>query len=213
MKKILVLFLFLVTSANAADSPALKQKTVGLPDPALIAKVENYLNSIKTMQADFGQVVQGSSVVSAGKFYLQRPGKFRWEYIKGQQVLIVSNGMQIAYYDRKLDELTYIPMQYGIAGFLAAEKIKLSGDIKLLRIEENETEIRAVVTQTKKPEEGMLALYFKKDPMILSYMEVVDQDKNLTVVAFKNQKINQPIAKDLFVFKNPKFLKNVWDKK
>lgn len=213
MKNIIVAILIATSSvAMAAEAPPLKQKAVDLPDPALVQKVESYLNSIKTLEADFKQMSSGGELAS-GRFYLSRPGKFRWEYLEGQQVLIISNGSQIVYYDRKLDEVTHIPMQYSIASFLAEEHIKLSGKIKLISIKDNGMQVQAIVTQKDKPDEGTLVMYFDKEPMKLTQLEVIDQDKNITVVSLKNQKFNQPIAKDQFVFKDRKFYKNVWDKK
>src|SRR6185503_19003086 len=111
----------------------LLQKEVLEINPKLASQVETYLNSLKTIEADFVQMDQ-TGTPSAGKFYLQRPGKFRWEYLKGQQILIISNGSQIVYYDKKLNEVTYIPGDAGVAGFLAQNNIKFSGDIKLLSI-------------------------------------------------------------------------------
>lgn len=214
MKKIFAILVLLATPAFAANValPPLKEKAVGIPDAALVKKVENYLNGMKTFEAEFGQATSDNSL-SSGRFYLQRPGKFRWEYLVGQQVLIIGNSTQIVYYDRKLDEVTYIPTQYSIATFLANENIKLSGDIKIVSLTEDEKQIRLIVTQTKKPDEGSIALYFNKDPMKLTHLEAFDQDKNLTAVAFKNQKVNAPIGKDMFVFKDPKFYKDVWKKK
>lgn len=216
MKKIFAIIVLLATPAFAASVPAnippLKEKTVGVPNAALAAKVESYLNSIKTLEAEFGQATSDNSL-SSGKFYLQRPGKFRWEYLQGQEVLIIGNSTQIVYYDRKLDEVTYIPTQYSIATFLADDNIKLSGDIKIVSLTEDAKQIRLIVAQTKKPDEGSLALYFDKEPMKLTHLEAFDQDKNLTAVVFKNQKFNQPLAKDKFIFKDPKFYKDVWKKK
>ena len=210
-----LVFLMFSGQAFAAGLPPLTEKTVGLPDQALVSRVQNYLNSIETLEADFGQATIGNDV-SSGKFYLQRGhgnGKFRWEYIKGQQVLIISNGTQIVYYDKKLDEVTYIPMQYGVAGFLADDNIKFSGDVKLVSASDDGKETRIIVTQEKKPDEGRLALYFADEPMKLTHMEAIDQDGNITAIVFKNQKFNEPISKEKFVFKDPKFYKDVWDKK
>lgn len=213
MKKIIAAILIATSlPALAANIPPLKEKTVGLPNAALVTKVENYLNSMRSFEADFGQATAGNDL-SSGKFYLQRPGKFRWEYLKGQEVLIIGSGSQIIYYDRKLNEVTHIPMQYSIATFLADDNIKLSGDIKIVSLSEDVKGIRLIVTQTKKPEEGSLALYFAKEPMKLTHLEAIDPDKNLTAVAFTNQKVNATIDRDKFIFKDPKFYKDVWKKK
>ncbi len=48
------------------------------------ADVEKYLAGLATWSADFTQTIDDSSGKvlrsAAGKLYLQRPGKFRWDY-------------------------------------------------------------------------------------------------------------------------------------
>lgn len=217
MKKLFALLILIATPAFAANIPPLKEKSVGLPDPALVKKVETYLSSIRTLETDFGQATSGDDL-SSGKFYLQRGqngknGKFRWEYLKGQELLIISNGIEIIYYDHKLEEVTHIPMQYSIASFLAKDDVRLSGDVKIVSLTEDEKEIKLHITQASKPEEGSLILYFSKNPMVFTHLDALDADKNVTAVAFRNQKFNKPIDKDKFIFKDPKFYRDVWKKK
>jgi outer membrane lipoprotein-sorting protein len=209
MKKLFIILLLFCMPANAAE---LQQKIVALPNDQLIKDVENYLGTLKTISADFLQVSSVGSV-SGGKFYMQRPKKFRWEYDKRNPILIISTGKQLVYYDKKLKELTYLPTDNSLINFLSREPIKLSGDVKLLSIGEFEGGVRAIITQTKKPEEGKLAMYFSKKPMKLLKLEVIDADKNITSVLFKNLVVGSTLPKDVFVFRNPKYTGNAWEKK
>ena len=52
---------------------------LSLQDKDDIARVEYYLNSVKTLSADFIQISPDSSI-SRGRFYLKRPGRLRFEY-------------------------------------------------------------------------------------------------------------------------------------
>lgn len=193
MKIIALLIMLLVSFAANADEKS----------------VENYLNNIQNFSADFVQV-DASGAQSKGKFYMQKPGKIRWEY-QDQPLLIVSSGKILTYYDKQLNEITQIPASQTLAGFLAREKIKFSGDIKLLEYEQKDGFVKAHITQAEKPEDGSLVLYFDKTPMKITMLEVIDANNDVTKVFFNNQNFVTKIDKEKFVFKNPNFHKNAWE--
>ena len=63
--------------------------------------LENYLSQAQTIKADFTQtVISGKTKrVTQGTMEISRPNKFRWNYIKDQQ-LIISNAKNIYIYDQ-----------------------------------------------------------------------------------------------------------------
>src|SRR5580704_15933146 len=69
-------------------------------------EVEKYLNGLATWSADFKQTIDdghGNVVRSAaGKLYMQKPGKFRWDYSEPSEQLILADGKQIWFYDKDL---------------------------------------------------------------------------------------------------------------
>ena len=77
---------------------------------APITQLKTILHSSATFSADFQQVSidklgrPGQS--SYGKFYLSRPGKFRWNYEKPFVQQIVSNGGKVWFYDADLEQVT-----------------------------------------------------------------------------------------------------------
>src|SRR5882724_13506050 len=72
-------------AAAAAASPA--------------AEVEKYLSGLASWTADFEQTIDdghGNVLRSAaGRLYLQRPGKFRWDYSQPSEQLVLADGKQI----------------------------------------------------------------------------------------------------------------------
>lgn len=204
----LTVVFFLTLSANAKELP--NADADGIADG-----VEAYLNNVENFTADFRQVGADGSVAS-GKFYLQRPGKFRWEYDESQPLLIMSNGERLVYFDKDLEEVTYIGVQDTLAGFLARDVIKFEDDITLVDYETAKGFIKATITQTEKPDEGTLVMVFKMDaatqePTELVGLQVQDPYGGGTLVSFQNRDFQTAIAEDKFIFRDPNFHKNVWE--
>ena len=72
--------------------------------------LEKFLEKTQTLEADFqqtlrtreGEVLQQTE----GKFYLHRPGKFRWNHKTPYEQIIVSDGERIWIYDVDLAQVT-----------------------------------------------------------------------------------------------------------
>jgi chaperone LolA len=97
MKKLLLVTLF--CGSCYADSTTLNE----------------FLANAKTFKADFSQtIVTGKKTkVTTGTMEISRPNKFRWEYIKDQQ-LIVSDAKNIYIYDKPLQQVTVKPLGQSI---------------------------------------------------------------------------------------------------
>src|ERR1700735_4259460 len=105
---ILLGFLSIAMPASAAQTAA---------SPA--AEVEKYLVGLTTWSADFEQTIDdGHGNVlrkAAGRFYLQHPGKFRWDYVKPSDQMIVADGKQIWFYDKDLAQANVRDMDTSLA--------------------------------------------------------------------------------------------------
>ena len=94
-KKLLFsLFLFFSVNCFAADK--------GLVD------IENYLNSIKYIKANFIQDDKTNSQLAEGIFYISRPGKLRLDYTNPFEASLYTNNSLTIYYDKELDEINKI---------------------------------------------------------------------------------------------------------
>jgi outer membrane lipoprotein-sorting protein len=78
--------LLAVGSANAASNDQLSEAQL-----AVVKKLGDYFNSLTTMKGEFTQVSPKGNV-SAGVFYISKPGKMRFEYAPPNPFVIVSDG-------------------------------------------------------------------------------------------------------------------------
>lgn len=67
----------------------------------VLKAVETRYNSIKTLELDFEQVYVAPNKArrtETGRLFLRKPGRMRWEYVKPDGKLFVSNGTDYWYY-------------------------------------------------------------------------------------------------------------------
>ena len=103
----LLLPILLIASAEAEE-----------PGPA--EQLAAFLDDTVTLSASFAQIlleVDGEpGEVSRGHFYLNRPGRFRWEYREPVEQLVVSDGTRLWMYDEDLEQVTVRGIDDGLAG-------------------------------------------------------------------------------------------------
>lgn len=168
-----------------------------------IKKVEQYLQDLKTGRARFVQTANdGTQFV--GTFYLERPGKLRFEYDPPNEDFIVADGVFIYFYDSKLGEQTNAPIGSTLADFFLRKDLKLSGDIKVQNVKRTDEYLMIELTQADDPEGGTLTLAFDEDPMTLKKWRVVDAQGMITEVELFYLKTGITHSGDLFAYYNPK---------
>jgi len=187
------------TSDNKEQPPAKPKK----PLPDGVKKLQDYLNKLTTISADFVQTSpQGN--LAGGKFKLSRPGKFKWQYNPPVPVLIMANYGEIVYYDKELDEITYINQNDTVASILSKKVIDLSAeDIEIKKYKQHKNNIELALNNPQKPDE-VLNLIFSKNPIILQKMEITNSSNETTSIHFNNMQFGKPIADKEFIFKNPR---------
>lgn len=96
--------------------------------------VNSYLNNIEHMEGDFIQV-NPDSTISEGRFYIRRPGKFRFDYTRPESLLVVSDGVWLGIIDRELETLDRYPIRYSPHYVLFKNNVSLLEDARILGIE------------------------------------------------------------------------------
>src|SRR5262249_27650373 len=97
----------------AVDPPAAAPAAVvldGAARDAALAQANGVLNAVTRLQGRFVQNSPDGSV-AAGAFYLQRPGKLRFEYDPPARMLIVSDGTVVALRDTALRTTDRTPLR------------------------------------------------------------------------------------------------------
>jgi outer membrane lipoprotein carrier protein len=93
-------------------------------EPDGVALLQQWIASTHSGRADFTQTVvdaHGKAAAPAsGVFEFDRPGRFRWSYVKPYQQDIVSDGTSIWSFDHDLDQVTVGASSRALAGTPAA---------------------------------------------------------------------------------------------
>jgi outer membrane lipoprotein-sorting protein len=172
-------------------------------DRADLARIETHLNSVRTMVSPFMQTASDGSVAT-GTLYLQRPGKLRIEYDPPSPIVIVSSGGQLLYFDKQLQQVTYVPTSSTPAGVLVQDPLKLSGELTVTKLEHGPGVIRVTVVHTSEPDAGQVTLVFADQPLQLKQWTVVDGRGIQTQVALLNPVLGGPIDPKRFEVNDPR---------
>jgi outer membrane lipoprotein carrier protein len=195
---ILLGFLSIAMPASAAQTAA---------SPA--AEVEKYLVGLTTWSADFEQTIDdghGNVLRKAtGRFYLQHPGKFRWDYVKPSDQVIVADGKQIWFYDKDLAQANVRDMDSSLASTPAS---LLSGTASV-STQFNVTALPPkaglqwfqLIPKHSDTDFQLVRIGFDKGE--LRSMFLADKLNQITQLTFFNSKRNETLAPDLFTFVPP----------
>ena len=100
---------------------------------AQAAKVSAYLSSLSTLVGNFVQVGPDGSKTQ-GDFYIQKPGKVRFEYDPPSPIDIVADGSSVVVRDRKLATQDVYPLSQTPLRFLLSDRIDLMKDTNVVNV-------------------------------------------------------------------------------
>ncbi len=190
-----IVLLMVSLAANAEQSP--------------IVQLKSFLASTATLTADFKQVTLNedgqADSSSEGKFYLSRPGKFRWSYKKPFIQEIISSVGKVWFYDADLEQVTIKKLDDSLGSTPA---LLLSGEIELeqnfiLQQQGVDEDLLWIKLVPKNEESGFKYILIGLDNGVLGGMELSDNFGQLTRIYFTKVKVNPPLEKFLFEFIAP----------
>lgn len=167
-----------------------------------IARAEKYLQNLKTAQARFVQTTHdGTQLV--GTFYLNRPGKLRFEYDPPIENFVVADGLFIYFYDAELEEQTNAPIKTTLANFFLRKKFSLSGDLTVKDAKYAAGLLQITAVQADEPQGGAITFAFSDKPLALKKWRVTDAQGKITEIELFHLKSGVDLDKKLFRFVDP----------
>jgi outer membrane lipoprotein carrier protein len=182
----------------------------GYAEDRPVRELKAFLSATRTLTADFKQVLineAGDPVqTSFGEFYLQRPGKFRWDYKKPIQQQIISNAGKVWFYDPDLEQVTVKKLDESVGSTPA---LLLSGEVSLednftMEKQGEDEGLLWVKLLPKHEESGFKYVLIGLSGGTLGGMELSDNFGQLTRIYFSNVVTNREVRPDLFQFNAPK---------
>jgi outer membrane lipoprotein-sorting protein len=113
---------------------------------AQAAKVSTYLSSLQTLVGNFVQVASDGSKTK-GDFYIQKPGKLRFEYDAPSPIAIVADGSSLVVRDTKLATQDVYPLSQTPLRFLLSDRIDLLKDTNVVSITADDVFISVTIEE------------------------------------------------------------------
>ena len=113
---------------------------------ALVDKVSAYLTRVQVMSGDFAQIGPDGRQ-SKGQFYVQKPGKVRFDYDSPSRIDIIADGSSVVVRDRKLATQDVYPLSQTPLRFLLADRIDLLKDTTVTSVSADDTYVTVVVEE------------------------------------------------------------------
>lgn len=171
-----------------------------LTEAESLAKAEQYLNGISTLQARFTQVnPDGSS--NEGDLYISRPGKMRLVYDPPTPMLMVADGVFLIYVDTQMKDVSHIDLNDTPAGLLLKKDLSFKDpDIKLGGVKAATGTVEIAASMAKDPAAGKLTLIFTEAPFELKQWRVLDAQRKEVVVTLDNIRLGGKMDAALFKY-------------
>jgi outer membrane lipoprotein carrier protein len=175
-----------------------------------VARVDAYLASLKTLTAEFVQVVQDKQGQvtdrATGTLTISRPNRFRWDYREPYAQTIVADGSKLWLYDPDLQQVTVRSLEQGLGSTPAmllsgAGKVGdafSAGSVESVR---GGTWYRLLPKQKGTDFERVSLSFSARNELVA--MELVDKLGQTTTIEFTEVRRGMTLADSVFRFVPP----------
>lgn len=152
---------------------------------ALASKVSSYLSSLQNVSGNFVQVGPDGKRTT-GDFYIQKPGKIRFEYDDPSPIALVADGSSVIVRDRRLATQDVYPLSQTPLRFLLSDRIDLMRDTNLVGVASDDMFI-SVTIEEKQPLIGtsrLMLMIGTKDNQLKQWTVTDPQGYDTTVAVY-----------------------------
>jgi|SRR5690606_6035400 len=165
------------------------------------------LRGITTMKADFVQTDRNGQSLR-GELTLKNPGKMRFEYERGVNMLIISTGNSLHIVDYEVNQVERLPFGNSPLGALLDPKRDVKRYGRLIPTS-NPNVLSVEVKDPKKPEWGTINLIFTRDASAPGGLELnswvaLDAQNKRTTVRLSNHRYGMTVANSTFTYRDPR---------
>jgi len=128
------------------NQPANIFATFDANQKAQAARVSAYLSSLQTLVGNFVQVGPDGSKTK-GDFYIQKPGKVRFEYDPPSPIELIADGSSLAVRDKKLATQDIYPLSQTPLRYLLSDRIDLMKDTNVVSVTSDDLYVSVTIEE------------------------------------------------------------------
>lgn len=178
------------------------QAPAAMDRSAIVDRVAKALTDTRTAQGRFTQVdPQGSP--SSGVFYINRPGKVRFEYTSPEPIFIVSDGTSVSIEEPKRKSYDAVPLSSTPLNLFLRSNIDLKKEGSVTDVTTSNGSHFVTLVDKSGEAEGKMILQFRQSDFELVGWRQVDGTGAETRVQLTDVKKNVAVKPALFIVKDP----------
>ena len=179
------------------------QSNLSADDRAVVQQAQAYLQALTSAQGTFVETGPGGQR-REGRFYLQRPGKMRFEYTSPAGLLVVSDGYNVKRYDPRLNNFQQVPLGRTPLSTFLARNVRLDQGVRIDRVTRMSSGAFAITARDSgRPNDGAVVLAFAGDPMRLHEWTITDAQGARTRTQLTALQPASNLASSLFQLRDP----------
>lgn len=150
---------------NAEVAPAQSGNGLTLDDrqKALVDKVSNYFKDLTTLKGRFVQINSDNKRMR-GKFYVKRPGRFRFDYARPSRQIVISDGRYLAVQDLDLNNEDRVALDQTPFRLLLRSDVNLIRDARIMEVQESDDMIILGLEDKDPDSPGQIRLFLSRKP-------------------------------------------------
>ncbi len=168
------------------------------PEAADLDRLSDSLNAIHSLKAEFVQT-DPNGAIEQGEVYIDKPGKMRFEYKPPSAVLVVSDGLDVAVFNKKLNTTDRYPLSTTPLNILLSEHVNLRENKNVIGIEHQQGTIVVRARSNDRRMTGNISIVFSDPGLELKQWTVVDAQGLATTVSLHNIQTGVTLQPELFL--------------
>ena len=168
---------------------------------AYVKQAQNWLSNLNIAKSRFEQIDYQGNIIR-GTFYINRPGKLRFEYDAPIKDYIVADGYLIHFYDGESGQINSGPIGSTLADFILRDGNNFDEKVEIESVRVRDEMVNITISQADQPGMGELVLNFSKSPFTLKSWRIIDAQGLTTDIILKNLTTLKKLDPSLFKVKN-----------
>lgn len=183
--------------AGESVFPSLRQNKLPAADRDALDAVSAYWNGIATLQGGFIQI-EPSGNVDEGRFYIEKPGKMRFEYNPPVPTLIVADGSTVAVANTRLGTVDRYPIFETPLDVILDKRIDIRHNPAFVSVQHQPGALIINLRANQAHTKANISLVFSAPNYELRQWTVLDNQGLQTTVALRNVVAGQALSPTLF---------------
>ncbi|MFO7477926.1 MAG: outer-membrane lipoprotein carrier protein LolA [Methyloceanibacter sp.] len=174
---------------------------IGEDQSRAVQRINAYFNNMTNLQGSFEQV-DSNNKRTTGRFYVQRPGKIRFDYAPPSGLRIIADGRVLAIEDSDLKTVEKYPISSTPFKLLLTEAVDLGRDARVIGVESQEGTLAIALQDKSGDAAGSIRLTFETGQELQLKQWMITDAQGLTTRVTVNDVISgRRVAADFFTAK------------